>query len=320
MAFESLFDGLKNLEEGVKAYKTSKIVGEATLQVDDLKKQFEEKVINEQQFRKSSFDMAKKVQAKLLGIGADVSDIDRAFQTFAPKQYGSIEQAELDKLGIQGASEQDRLREKLRQKQQIEEYKQKVNIETEAKKSLLESKQISPISKPSPIPNIPGYEHDNSEVSKSDVSKIRDAQAAYLSVKHVADRLEALAIKVGSEGLSNKDKAELNQLQGFLKANQKNAIGLGILSESDFKLLDEVGVDLTSIGSNIRGILSVLPGIDSPTEIAKQKLLNIRNIAENNFENRLIASGYNKVQSQNKNQNSEIINNNSIKLNSLKLK
>jgi len=88
----TLFQGLEILSEGFRKRAISNEIGEASIAVQELSQQEEAGNINQKQFRQQSFDQAKLLQQRLLEVGANPSQVQSAFQAFAPKQFGSSEQ------------------------------------------------------------------------------------------------------------------------------------------------------------------------------------------------------------------------------------
>jgi len=143
---------------------------------------------------------------------------------------------------------------------------------------------------------VPGYVPASGFVpTADDTKKVKAATASsnkLLGPNGLLARYDEAVKKYGSE-FGGRGEQLLNGLKTDINLELKNVNELGALSGPDQSILDAQLFDPTN--ANIRGSLSFLPGVTSPTELGLESSKRLRETVVNNVNAGLGAVGYKKT-------------------------
>lgn len=246
-------------QRNATGYATQKAIGDAALQMEELRTQYGNEAQKSLEFRKQQRNLANDLSLQLTQLGADQGDIQSAFRSIAPQQFSTSAQA------LQAGEEEVAAR-----MEQMSRAKTKFNTDeairlAQARISSTEKKEAEQgilIPDMKPIKGV--------QITKDSVKKVKSAKAATDSLVPTLKQLTSMFEKYGTE-FGGENAAQMEQLVRDAQLIYKNEdfAGLGVLTGPDLKLLEEILPDLTSAGANVASTLSL--GYTNKAKLAKLK-------------------------------------------------
>lgn len=89
---QELFQALQMFQQGVQQAATTSAVNDATQAMQDI----HTNIADQAQQRQALDQLSRQTALRLVGTGADGTQIQSAFQAVAPQQYGSVDQLQID--------------------------------------------------------------------------------------------------------------------------------------------------------------------------------------------------------------------------------
>ena len=251
---QELFEALQMFQQGVQQAATSNAVLDATANMQQINSQ----ITDEAQKRQALDQLSRYTALRLTGAGANGSQIQAAFNSIAPQQFGSAEQMQLEGMasGNQFLTDTSSKIIGERRKAAIDQLKLQNQLEMKRDQAKFDNElTLQGMKNAAKIrgAKVPGMilEDPSVELSPVEIKELRNGVRDFSSVMDTMAKIDELTADVGTESFSafSNKSGKLKSLQTklLLQLKSPNMENLGVLQKIDLDTIEGMIGDPTAL-------------------------------------------------------------------------
>lgn len=251
MAELDLAQALQMFSQGAQQAATTAAVNDAAIQMQQINQQINQQMTDEAQKRVALQDLGNNLALRLVGTGADSTQVANAYKAVTPQTFGSAEQ-----LQIEGNLQNNQFYKQQAEKiigQRSQKQKDELLLQASLNERLQNVKfqqelAIEAMKQGGKQATVPGFELiPGTKLSDKDVESLKVTSAAYQTMTEDLGQLDKLVAKHSTDpiGFGMPERAQMLQLKEALALQLKEMENLGALAGPDVEVLSKILPDPT---------------------------------------------------------------------------